>query len=121
MSTVNVLPELKATKQKTPRNHSKQLDWEKLVSEWEASGLSQTEFCQPLGITHQMFAQNRKNLMKQKSSRGKFISVKMGDMASLQRVSENNFVLDFPNGIKLRIPPLADGDTLKTILLCLEK
>ena len=99
---------LKQVKTKGTRPRRKQSDWEKLVSEWEASGQSQKAFCETRNICYRSFNQWKSRIKKtaradEANTAAPFIPVRVEekDFSSLQAVS--NVTVDLPNNIKLSL------------------
>lgn len=113
-------PSISKLSKKSRTTSSQNLDWVSLIEQWKSSALSQNKFCESLGISRQLFSAHYNRLNKNEKPLAKFIPVKLTQEILPSPSAASNFVLLWPNGIKLSIPVNADKDTLKIIISCME-
>lgn len=98
------------------------VDWPSVMKEWEVSGLPQKEFCQNRSLVYGQFMYHRNRLSQSKKKSPALLSVKLHpDDPTASKPAIHGFILQWPNGTRLSIPPGADAMTLKTLLTYLEK
>ena len=98
------------------------LDWQAVMHEWEASDLSQPEFCKAKSLNYTTFVYQRNKFKKNKNVAPPLLPIKLLQPAqtSAPLPLATCFILQWPSGIKLSIPPQADATILKALLTCLE-
>ena len=92
----------------TPKltTHTKEQFWQDHFSAWEASGLSQTDYCKQHDLKYANFTYWRtRNVKKQR----KFLPLSPS-------MSAGRVILDLPHGIRLEIPEQSLGHILPTVL-----
>ena len=93
------------------------------MHEWESSTLSQREFCEKKSLAYTSFMYQRNRIKKSKSATSPMLPIKLLplEQASAPMLTTSCFVMQWPNGIRLSIPPHADAVTLKSLLIFLEQ
>jgi hypothetical protein len=106
----------------SPEHSLKPLDWKTIMHEWESSGLPQREFCEKKSLAYTSFMYQRNRIKKSKSATSSMLPIKLLPLqqASAPMPTTSCFVIQWPNGIRLSIPPHADTATLKSLLIFLE-
>ena len=93
--------------------------WGKILSEQEASGLSQAAFCKKHNLPLPRFSYYRSALRgsrkKSRPSTPEFEPVKLKSVPESVMPSSDIQLL-FPNGIKVTFPPDIDIDTIKQLM-----
>jgi hypothetical protein len=98
------------------------IDWPAIMQEWEVSGIPQHEFCQSRSLVYGQFMYHRNRLNQSKKKSPALLPVKLHpEDTAASRPATHGFILHWPNGTRLSIPPGADAVTLKTLLNYLEK
>lgn len=96
------------------------IDWVTIIKQWKISGMPQTAYCKANDINYNQFVyQNAKLSVRAKAST-KLLPVKITHPEQAHTV-QNNFVLQYPSGLKLHIPVNAHPGAIKTLINCLEK
>ncbi len=125
MKPINHQPvSAKANKSISPsfQSPSQPVDWPAIMQEWEVSGLPQKEFCQSRSLVYGQFMYHRNRLSQSKRKSPALLSVKLHpEDPTASKPAIHGFILQWPNGTRLSIPPGADAMTLKTLLNYLEK
>lgn len=83
------------------RGHKRRLksEWEQIIKEWEASGVSQPQFCISRGVALSTLQYWRKKLKRE--SQANFVELVPTPLASNESNKEIELVL--PHGIVLRV------------------
>jgi hypothetical protein len=107
-------------------NTTEKINWVKLNTEWESSGLSQKQFCQEKGVGYSLFVQHRSKLTEKKKSpvQARFSTVNVMPASPSMKPtggkvncrSINSIVLSLPTGVRLDIPSGVDLAQLKHVL-----
>ena len=82
------------------------INWVQLNEEWESSGLSQVNFCKQKDINLAHFTYQRSKILKKRIYKkpAEFTSVKLTSPALFSGMSPE-VLIEFPDQIKLHIPP----------------
>jgi hypothetical protein len=112
------------TKEITSNNElqSPKLDWQRIITQWQSSGLSQIEFCKAHQLNYKQFTYQHSKLKKPngiKSSIPKLLPVNLISDYHSTRSEDNAFLLYLPNGVKLSIPINTKLEVIKFMLDCL--
>jgi len=93
------------------------------MHEWESSGLTQREFCEKKLLAYTSFMYQRNRIKKSKLATSPLLPIKLLplEQASAPMPTTSCFAIQWPNGIRLSIPPHADAATLKSLLIFLEQ
>ncbi len=95
------------------------IDWVDIIKRWRTSGLSQMAYCKANNILFNQFNYQHSKLSAQAKTKPKLLPVNI--MPNTQAgVTPNNFILHYPNGMKLHIPVNAHPEAIKALLSCLE-
>lgn len=94
-----------------PTNPSKEQFWQEHFTTWEASGLSQAEYCKQHDLKYANFTYWR---TRNNKKRRKF-------MPLTAPVVADRLVLDLPHGIRLELPARALATVLPTVLEALRE
>ena len=93
-------------------------DWVNMVKQWKASGMSQFAYCEANNINYNQFVYQSSKISARAKSNSKLLPVKVTQPDHVTAV-QNNFVLYYPNGLKLQIPINAHADAIKALLKCI--
>lgn len=96
------------------------IDWSDMIHQWESSGVPQKEFCHQRAISYNAFVFQRMQLKKAQQAK----SVTTPRLLPVTRVAEPvnppstpvGFVVHWPSGVRLCVPPHADTVTLNALL-----
>jgi hypothetical protein len=94
-------------------------DWQRLIAEWENSGLSQKTFCEQRHINLHNFVYHRYRRRQTQHPQGKFASIRVTSKQP-RFTAHDQFVLQLQNNTKLWIPNNYDMTALKKLLTLLE-
>ena len=95
------------------KKHLTKVGWKSLSDEWEASSMTQPEFCKTKDINLSAFSYWRTRLSKK--STVPFQSVKIKSSPVVHTPASRSIHLSLPNGIKATIPPSVDESLLKNV------
>ena len=96
------------------------IDWVDIITRWKTSGVSQMAYCKANNISFNQFNYQQSKLSAHAKAKPKLLPVNI--MPNPQVGSTpNNFILYYPNGMKLHIPVNAHPEAIKAILNCLER
>lgn len=87
--------------------------WQQHFAAWQASGLSQAEYCKQHGLKFSNFAYWR---TRNNRKRRKLMPLSLPSASPHERL-----VLDLPHGIRLELPAQALGEVLPTVLRALRE
>jgi hypothetical protein len=94
------------------------IDWINIIKQWKSSGLSQMSYCKANNINYNQFVYQNAKLLSRSKSNPKLLPIKISQIDS-PLPTQNNFVLIYPNGLKLHIPLSAHPEAIKTLIHCL--
>lgn len=94
------------------------IDWVDIIKRWKTSGLSQMAYCKANNISFNQFNYQQSKLSAQ--AKPKLLPVNIMPNTQDAVTTPNNFILHYPNGIKLHIPVNAHPEAIKAMLSCLE-
>ena len=95
------------------------ISWNDIIEQWKTSGMSQVAFCNAHDINYNQFIHQRSKISSAAQRKNKLLPVNVLPNTSTGSTG-SNFILHYPNGIKLTIPVNAHPEAIKTLLLCLE-
>jgi hypothetical protein len=103
-----------------PCKNSAAIDWPDMIHQWESSGVPQKEFCHQRAINYNAFVFQRMQLKKAQHAK----SAATPRLLPVTPVAEPvnppstqvGFVVHWPNGMRLCVPPHAEGVTLRALL-----
>lgn len=95
-----------------------QMNWVHVINQWKSSGMSQTDYCNANNINYNKFIYQISKLSARNKTQ-KLLPVKIG-RSEFTTPLQNNFVIHYPNGLKLHIPINAHPEAIKSILNCME-
>lgn len=96
-------------------------DWAALVAEYEASGLSKSEFCRRKELPWSSFSVWYRKLSERVITEGSVILSKGEAICSIpQRVSSERIHIRFPKGTTVEVPRDFDPQALRRVLEVLE-
>jgi len=87
--------------------------WQQHFAAWQASGLSQTEYCKQHDLKFSNFAYWR---TRNNRKRRKLMPLSVPPVSAAERL-----ILDLPHGIRLELPAQALGEVLPTVLRSLRE
>ena len=89
--------------------------WERIIQEWEESGLSASKYCELNKYTYKTFKNWKHKLRGYVSEKQKWIEVK--DDPEEQRIEKAPQVIEIEKGdVKLKVPIEVSSDNLKSII-----
>ncbi len=94
-------------------------DWERILEDFEKSGLSQKIFCAQHDIKACTFSYHRSRQLKRQQGDKKFIPIQVKERARKSPICDSGFILSLRNGSKLMIPQQYDKSALKNLLTML--
>ena len=86
--------------------------WDRIISSWEKSGLTQREFCHQNNLPLSTFHYWRRKHQTNTNQKTELIKVETKNILS----TESSFVLDFSGGVKLTVPSNYHPEHLKRLL-----
>jgi hypothetical protein len=92
-----------------------------LVEEFQASGLTQTEFCQRRGVVRNTLNRYLNKHRKTSLARGGLVAVEVADPLPLRREAEGTLTVALPMGRKIEVGVGFDASTLARIVAVLER
>jgi hypothetical protein len=104
------------------RKDPAEVNWPDIIRQWESSGTPQKEFCHQHALSYNSFVFQRMQLKKaQQATSG--ITPRLLSVTKEKEADTINppftpvgFVVQWPNGIRLCVPPQADAATLGALL-----
>ena len=114
MSTVEQVQEIQ---HKTASE--REIDWITIIKRCRASGLSQSAYCKMNKINYNQFVYQKSKISARSKANAKLLPVKVTQSDPIIP-AQNNFMLHYPNGLKLSIPVNASQEAIKALLNCLE-
>lgn len=96
------------------------IDWVSIIKQWKASGISQVAYCEANNINYNQFVYQNARLSARAKASSKLLPVKITHPEQAA-ITPNNFILHYPNGLKLHIPVNAHPEAIKTLINCLER
>lgn len=95
------------------------LNWPLIIKQWNESNLSQSAFCKLHNVDYNQFLYNRSKITHNDGTKPRLLPVEILPNTT-QSPLNNQFILHYPNGLKLSIPSSVDPVALKSLLSCLE-
>lgn len=108
------------SKQKKPYFVKQPSDWIKIIEEWKASSMSQSDYCDANQINYHQFIYQYGKISGRIRTKSKLLPVKVTESEHVAAVDKNHFMLQYPNGLKLSIPVNTHPTIIKAFLTCLE-
>jgi len=108
---------------KKQRKQRQRSDWQKIINQWQKSGLSVREFCQQRGISEPSFYQGRRRLRAsgiasgRKNSRNPFVEVALPSPPA----SPDHLEIIWTQPPVLKIHPGCEAELLERTLRCLRE
>jgi hypothetical protein len=96
-----------------------QIDWVTIIKQWKSSGISQSAYCEANNINYSQFVYQSAKISARAKANSKLLPVKVTESDHVTP-AQNNFMLHYPNGLKLYIPINAHPDAIKVLINCLE-
>jgi len=96
------------------------IDWVSIIKQWKTSGMPQATYCDANNINYNQFVYQNAKLSARAKGSSKLLPVKITHPEQVV-TAQNNFILHYPNGLKLHIPVNAHPAAIKTLINCLEK
>ena len=97
----------------------KNIDWINIIKQCKASGMAQAAYCKENEINYNQFLYQKSKLSVREKASSKLLPVQITP-PERPAVVQNNFILHYPNGLKLHIPVNAHPEAIKTLINCLE-
>lgn len=94
--------------------HHEREKWNQILADWEASGLSQIDYCNDHGIKLYRLQYYRNKKMQQSNKGHRMIPIEVTNLSS--DLSSTSFVLTLHSGAKLSIPQNYNANDLKRLL-----
>src|SRR3990167_3956773 len=88
------------------------VDWVSIIKQWKASGLSQVAYCKENNINYNQFVYQNARLSSRAKASSKLLPVKITHSDQVV-TAQNNFILQYPSGLKLHIPVNAHPEAIK--------
>jgi hypothetical protein len=108
------------SKQPGSRFVKQQSDWIKIIEQWKASGMSQSDYCDANQINYHQFIYQHGKISGRIKTKSKLLPVKVSQFEHAAP-EKNHFMLHYPNGLKLYIPVNTHPTVIKAFLACMEK
>ncbi len=105
-----------------PQAQQSALDWQAINSDYEKSGLSQKRYCKQANISFNQFTYQRQILNRQRYKQQKKLAKVVvrpsgaTTNAASNHINKSPVSIEWPNGIKLNIPPSISPDRLKALI-----
>jgi len=96
------------------------IDWVSIIKSCKTSGMPQAAYCETNNINYNQFVYQNAKLSARTKASSKLLPVKITHPEQVV-TAQNNFILHYPNGLKLHIPVNAHPEAIKTLINCLEK
>lgn len=96
------------------RTRTRQEEYVKIVDQWNQSGLSQREYCNLHGYTYKRFQRWVWNCNKFGKESPKIGKIRIS--GQIKTSSETEFVIIYPNGVKLRLSGYPGDDIFTRIV-----
>jgi len=95
--------------------------WKEFISEWQASGKTRQTFCQERDITVANFSYWRTKLNKVNTGQSETQGQNGFVRYSLTPAIPSGFIIEWPEGMKLRFPPGIGIDEITALINSLRK
>lgn len=95
-------------------------DWIKIIDEWKASGMSQSDYCNANQINYHQFVYQHGKITGRTKTNSKLLPIKVSH-TDYVTPEQNHFMLHYPDGLKLYIPVNTHPTVIKAFLTCLER
>ena len=120
MESEAAITDIKSTEQSNRQSNQNlspdaRANWDKIIADWEASGLSAISFCKEHNIKHHRFVYFRAKRSKNINNSKRMLPIEVSRSESATQ-STSAFILLLQTGAKLSIPQHYEEGALKKLL-----